>query len=169
MCVVCCVLSPPSAGPPLFRTALRWTAQNFALFSPLPPQNSFFSFLSGGLLVEFWWCLKRRDPQMCTFGVLGLSCENFRTTVLTPATRRLADLPSQRNAPVTAERQREGFGSGASHDDAPSHQPRSLLSSLEREGSPRALWPGVARNPPSSNFAREDNKTGSPNWPDNSG
>ena len=33
-----------------------------------------FSF-SGGLLVEFWWCLKRRDPQVCTFGVLGLSCE----------------------------------------------------------------------------------------------
>ena len=26
-------------------------------------------------LVEFWWCLMRRDPQMCTFGVLGLSCE----------------------------------------------------------------------------------------------
>ena len=31
---------------------------------------SFFSSLSGGLLVEFWWCLKRRDAQMC----LGLSC-----------------------------------------------------------------------------------------------
>ena len=30
------------------------------------------SFLpSGGLLVEFWWCLKRRDPQMCTFGLSG--------------------------------------------------------------------------------------------------
>ena len=27
---------------------------------------SFFS-LSGGLLVEFWWCLKRRDTQICTF------------------------------------------------------------------------------------------------------
>ena len=31
----------------------------------------FFS-LSGGLLVEFWWCLKRLGRQMCTFGVLGL-------------------------------------------------------------------------------------------------
>ena len=51
-------------------------AQNFALFFfPLPPQNSFFSSLSGGLLVEFWWCLKRRDAQMCAFGVLGLSSE----------------------------------------------------------------------------------------------
>ena len=42
---------------------------------PVPPQNSFFSSLSGSLLVEFWWCLKRRDAQMCTFGVLWLSCE----------------------------------------------------------------------------------------------
>ena len=49
-------------------------AQNFAFFFPLPPQNSFFSSLSGGLLVEFWWCLKRRDAQMCAFGVLWLSC-----------------------------------------------------------------------------------------------
>ena len=51
-----------------------WGAQNLSLFSPLPPQNSFFSSLSGGFLVEFWWCLKRRGPEMCTFGVLGLSC-----------------------------------------------------------------------------------------------
>ena len=49
--------------------------QNFALFFDLF-RSHFRSFsLSGGLLVEFWWCLKRRDPQMCTFGVLGLSCE----------------------------------------------------------------------------------------------
>ena len=41
---------------------------NFALFSPVPPQNSFFSSLSGSLCVEFWWCLKRRGPEMCTFG-----------------------------------------------------------------------------------------------------
>ena len=25
-------------------------------------------------VLEFWWCLKRRGPEMCTFGVLGLSC-----------------------------------------------------------------------------------------------
>ena len=25
--------------------------------------------------MEFWWCLKRRDAQMCAFGVLWLSCE----------------------------------------------------------------------------------------------
>ena len=39
--------------------------------------HNFLSFfpLLGGLLVEFWWCLKRRGPRMCTFGVLRLSCE----------------------------------------------------------------------------------------------
>ena len=29
---------------------------DFAFF-PSPAQNSFFSSLSGGLLVEFWWCV----------------------------------------------------------------------------------------------------------------
>ena len=43
-------LDRPSPGPPF-----PWTAQNFAFF-PLPPQNSFFSSLSGCLLVEFWLC-----------------------------------------------------------------------------------------------------------------
>ena len=50
-------LPPPDSPPP---DPLRRTASNFALFS-----------LSGGRLVEFWWCLKRRDPQMCTFGLPG--------------------------------------------------------------------------------------------------
>ena len=38
------------------RTALPLDHPKFRLFSPLPPQNSFFSSLSGGLLVDFWWC-----------------------------------------------------------------------------------------------------------------
>ena len=29
--------------------------------------------------MEFWWCLKRQDPQTCTFGALGLSCETPET------------------------------------------------------------------------------------------
>ena len=37
-----------------------------SLFFP-SPQNSFFSSLSEGLFVEFWWCF----PQMCTFGLSG--------------------------------------------------------------------------------------------------
>ena len=54
---------PKGGGPKISR-----------FFFPVPPQNSFFFSLSGGLLVAFWWCLKRRGPEMCTFGVLGLSC-----------------------------------------------------------------------------------------------
>ena len=52
-----------------------WGAQNFALFLLSPTGNFILSSLSGGFLVEFWWCLKRRDAQMCAFGVLWLSCE----------------------------------------------------------------------------------------------
>ena len=48
---------------------------NFLFFFPFPITVSLFLGLSGCLLVEFWCCLKRRSPQMCTFGVLGLSCE----------------------------------------------------------------------------------------------
>ena len=53
-------------------------AQNFALFFHFsPPLFSFFplSLSLLGPFVEFWWCLKRRGAEMCTFGVLGLSCE----------------------------------------------------------------------------------------------
>ena len=40
----------------------------FFFLLPAPIFVLFLSF-SGGLLVEFCLCLKRRDPQMCTFGV----------------------------------------------------------------------------------------------------
>ena len=52
----------------------RWGPKISRFFFPLPPQFSFFSPSLLVFFVEFWWCLKRRDPQMCTFGVLGLSC-----------------------------------------------------------------------------------------------
>ena len=58
---------PPSPGT---ATALRRTAQNFAFF-PLPPQCSFFLPSLEGLLVEFWWCFKGRDPQLSAFGLSG--------------------------------------------------------------------------------------------------
>ena len=50
-----------------------WGAQNFALFFLTLPPPFFFFLLSWGswtLVV-----LKRQVPEMCTFGVLGLSCE----------------------------------------------------------------------------------------------
>ena len=59
------MLGPRRVGGPKFR----------AFFSPLPPQFSFFLPSLGSVLVKFWWCLKRRDPQICTFAVLKLSCE----------------------------------------------------------------------------------------------
>ena len=54
-------LGRPSPGPPKISL----------FFFPLPPQNSFFSSLSGCLLVDFWLCDEDRDPQMCTFGLSG--------------------------------------------------------------------------------------------------
>ena len=88
-CGVCCCgcwFGPPSAGPPL-----RRTAQNFALFFLLPLPFYFFSLwgsrvfisLCACLLVSFFLSLGAsrgilvvfEAPQMCTFEVLGLSCE----------------------------------------------------------------------------------------------
>ena len=48
---------PPSAGPP--KILLFFSVSRLHFHSCL--------CLSGGLPVEFWWCLKRRDPLMCTF------------------------------------------------------------------------------------------------------
>ena len=41
---------PKGGGPKISR-----------FFCSLPPEISFFLLSLGGLLVEFWWCLKRRD------------------------------------------------------------------------------------------------------------
>ena len=55
----------PSSGPPSARPP------KISLFFPLPPPFRSFCVSLG---VFSWKCLKRRDPEMCTFGVLGLSC-----------------------------------------------------------------------------------------------
>ena len=53
-----------------------WEARNFAFFFFLSRHNFHYFFpLFGDPFVEFWLCLKRRGPQMCTLGVLGQSCE----------------------------------------------------------------------------------------------
>ena len=54
-----------SVGGSKFRAFFPSPAPKFVLFFPLWGS-------SREILVVF---LKRRDPQMCTFGVLGLSCE----------------------------------------------------------------------------------------------
>ena len=45
--------------------------KNFALFFPPPATIFFLLSLSWGPFVEFWWSLKRRGPEMCTFGLSG--------------------------------------------------------------------------------------------------
>ena len=67
-------------------------------FFSLPREISFFLLSLGGLLVEFWWCLKRRGRQMFTFGVLWLLCEataapkppGFHTTAREPKRAHLS-------------------------------------------------------------------------------
>ena len=62
----------------LRRTPLHRTARNFAFFFPLSRHSFYFFFHS--LLVFSWnfgGVFEGRDPQMCTFGVLGLSCETL--------------------------------------------------------------------------------------------
>ena len=68
---------PPDPSP-LHWTPLHRTAQNFALFLPFPATVSLFLCLSGGLLVEFWWCFEGRNPEMCTFGLSGCRVKPWR-------------------------------------------------------------------------------------------
>ena len=67
-------LGPEGWGPE------GWESPKFsAFFFSLSRHQkiSLFLCLSGCLLVEFGWCLKHRGPEMCTFGVLGLSCASL--------------------------------------------------------------------------------------------
>ena len=68
----------PNGGVPEWwgpRRVEAW-GPTYRVFFPSPaPIFVLFFFLSGGLLVELWWCLQRRYSLICTFGVLGLSCE----------------------------------------------------------------------------------------------
>ena len=52
----------PTAFP---RTVLPGTAQNFTFFLCSPAKFVLLSLSLWVLLIEFWWCLKRRDPPMC--------------------------------------------------------------------------------------------------------
>ena len=48
-------------------------------FFPLPPQNSFFSSLSGCLLVECWWCFVKTGSLKCArLGSLVVVCRQKR-------------------------------------------------------------------------------------------
>ena len=65
---------PTGLGPEGWarRVGPKGGAPHFALFFPSPATI----FILSSLLGVFSWNFgERRDPQMCTFGVLGLSCE----------------------------------------------------------------------------------------------
>ena len=62
-------------GPNLEKVgARRVGAPNFTLFFP-SPATVFIPPSLGGPFVDFGWSLKRRDPEMCTIGVLWLLCK----------------------------------------------------------------------------------------------
>ena len=82
----------PKGGAPKGGTPKGRGPHVRAFFSLSCPR---FRSFSGGLLVECWWCLKRRDPLMCTFGVLGLSCE-------TPAAPKPLELQTTAREPKRA-------------------------------------------------------------------
>ena len=64
--------------------------------------------------MEFWWCLKRQDPQRCTFGVLGLSCE-------TPAKKKKGE------GREGGRGRGRGFGFGEAVNPLPSLSPNLKL------------------------------------------
>ena len=69
-------VGPPKGGHPRVGAPPKGGGPKISrFFFPSPPKKSFFSSFSWGsfrgILVGF---LKRRGPEMCTFGVLGLSC-----------------------------------------------------------------------------------------------
>ena len=66
---------PSTLNPQPKPQTLNPNRPKFRAFFPLPPQFSFFLLSLGGPFVEFWWCFEGRVPEMCTFEVLGLSCE----------------------------------------------------------------------------------------------
>ena len=80
-CCGCCWFGLPWTTlrrTPLHQTPLHRTAQNFALFFPLPPPTSLFFSLTVCFLVEFWWFLWRPGPSNVHVWALELSCP--RTT-----------------------------------------------------------------------------------------
>ena len=96
-CCGCCWFGLPwttfrRTPPP--RTPLRRTAQNFALFLPFSATVSLFLCLSGCLLVEFWWCFERRNPEMCTFGLSGCRVKPRRPGLVEKVLKSLKSLQS---------------------------------------------------------------------------
>ena len=72
----------------------RVGAQNVAFFSS-PATIFFLSSLFLGSCVEFWWCLKRRGVEMCTYGVRPRSRRGFTRQPESQKTRMHLDAPTK--------------------------------------------------------------------------
>ena len=103
----------PKGGPRRVEAPEGWVAQNFALFFLSPATIFVLSSLSGCLLVEFWLCLKRRGPEMCTFGLSG--CRTFQgpgasNTTKIPREDPQREKRKERNGGGRGEKKREVLG-----------------------------------------------------------
>ena len=125
-------------GTALPRTALPLDRPKFRSFSPLSPQNSLFSSLSGCLLVEFWWCFEDRDPQMCTFGLSGCRVKP----------RRLRGRRGFTRQPENSKRERPGASNTAKipREDPQRGKKRRILR-RDREKKARNFGPPTLRAP----------------------
>ena len=76
--------APRGGGPNPEKLGRRVGAQNFALFFLSPTGKFILSSLSGGFLVEFWWCLKRRDAQCARLEFSGCRVKPRRPGLVGP-------------------------------------------------------------------------------------
>ena len=99
-----------------------WEGPTFRAFFPSPATMFFVSSSLEGPFVEFWWCLKRRGPEMFTFGVLGLSCEKGGGPVVWgPEVREAKKQKQQQKQRQRSgkQRQRQTRGVGARRSEGP--------------------------------------------------
>ena len=104
-------------GTPSVSTPVRRTAQNFALFSL--SHHIFHSFfpLLRVLSLKFGGDFEFRDPQMCTFGVLGLpKPPGFNTTARELQSCTLPGVSNTTNIPRKETQVREGRKKIAARD-----------------------------------------------------
>ena len=115
-----------------------------AFFFSLPLEISFFLLSLGGLLMEFWWCLKRRHAQMCAFGVLWLFCE-------APAARSGGAAGVSHHSP-RARKTGTSLGSGFQtppkfNEQTPRETEKERNGGGREEGKKRAKFWAVRRRP----------------------
>ena len=94
-------------------------------FFSSPATISLFLCLSGCLLVEFWWCLKRRGAQMCTFEFSGCRVKPRR-----PRSRRcFTQVPTPHTTHHTQ------------HNNTTPHHTQHTTHNKSNSIWPKSVWP----------------------------